>query len=821
MTLPPRDDEQAAAEAPQFIVDELGRIVGANEALGRLLGLSDAALSGRPVAQLVAPDAQPRLAALLARFGGSGQWLVGALSLRHADGSTVDFPCQGRVQQRPLPGGGRLVVIEMNRQPGFPLLNRKIDELQAEIRRRQESEQKFATAFSSCPIAASIATAAEGRIIEANANYERDFGWTRDDLIGRTATEVGLWPSVAARDAWIDVLRRDGYIVDHETEWMHKNGQRCQVSISGELIELGGVQMVLAYIIDISARKAAEAELRVAAAAFESNAGMMITDAQRVILRVNRAFTQITGFSADEVIGRSPVMFKSDRHDEAFYRQMAETVARTGTWQGEVWDLHKDGRAHPKWLTIAAVRDEHGAVTHYVETQYDITERKLAEERINELAFYDQLTQLPNRTLLLDRLRQSMSASGRTHTQGALLLIDLDDFKSLNDTLGHDMGDLLLRQVAQRLASCVRACDTVARLGGDEFVVMLVNLSSATSEAGRQAEHVAEKIIATLNEPYQLNDVLYHSTPSIGITLFGARVAEIEAVLKQADLAMYRAKASGRNALCFFDPDMETAVMKRTALERDLRGALQGGQLSLHYQPQLASGQLLGAEALLRWEHPRRGMISPAEFIPLAEETGLIIPLGHWVMQTACAQLAAWAADPALSRLSIAVNVSVKQFLQADFVERLLDTVAATRANPQRLKLELTESLLVSNVEAVVEKMFALRAKGVGFALDDFGTGYSSLSYLKRLPLDQLKIDQSFVRDLLVDPNDAAIVRTITALAQNLGLGVIAEGVETQAQLDFLAHVGCHAYQGYLFSRPQPIALFERFVREHLGGQPD
>jgi diguanylate cyclase (GGDEF)-like protein/PAS domain S-box-containing protein len=561
-------------------------------------------------------------------------------------------------------------------------------------------------------------------------------------------------------------------------------------------------------------RKQAEEQLRIAASAFESQEGMMITDANSVILRVNRAFTEITGYTAEEAVGKTPRLLQSGRHNEDFYREMWESVHGTGGWQGEVWDRRKNGEVYPKWLTISAVRDDDGAVTHYIGTHFDITALKKAEEKINELAFFDQLTGLPNRTLLLDRLRQTMAASSRDGSHGALLFIDLDNFKTLNDTLGHDMGDLLLKQVAQRLSTCVREGDTVARLGGDEFVVMLASLSMGETEAAASTEAVADKILAALNQIYQLGSVAYHSTPSIGVTLFKGQRFAIDDLMKQADLAMYRSKAAGRNAIRFFDPAMESAVLERAALEDDLRRAIEANQFLLHYQAQVVGdGRLTGAEVLVRWQHPRRGMVSPVDFIPMAEETGLILPLGHWVLQTACTQLAIWATRPEMAHLTVAVNVSAHQFRQADFVEQVLAVVNTTGVNPQRLKLELTESLLVSNIDDVIEKMFALKAKGVGFSLDDFGTGYSSLSYLKRLPLDQLKIDQSFVRDVLNDPNDAAIAKTIIALAQSLGLGVIAEGVEIAAQRDFLASAGCHAYQGYFFSRPLPLESFEAFAQ--------
>ena len=564
---------------------------------------------------------------------------------------------------------------------------------------------------------------------------------------------------------------------------------------------------------EVTERRRVEAEIRIAATAFESQEGMIITDAEGVILRANKAFADSSGYTVEELVGQTPRLLKSGRHDQAFYAEIWETIKRTGNWQGEIWDKRKDGEIYPKFLTITAVKSSDGTITHYVGTHTDITARKLAEDEIKHLAFYDPLTELPNRRLLLDRLQQALASSARSGHNGALLFIDLDNFKTLNDALGHDKGDLLLQQVAQRLAACVREGDTVARLGGDEFVVMLEDLSGSPEEAATQTEAVGEKILVAFNQPYLLAGHKHHGTPSIGATLFSGHRSSIADLLKQADLAMYQAKAAGRNTLRFFDQEMQAIVTDRAALEGELREAVRQQQFVLHYQPQVqGDGRMTGAEVLLRWQHPQRGMVSPAEFIFLAEETGLILPLGHWVLETACAQLAAWANQPQMARLSIAVNVSARQFHNKDFVDQVLAVLDSTGANPQRLKLELTESMLVSNVEDIIAKMTALKVRGVGFSLDDFGTGYSSLSYLKRLPLDQLKIDQNFVRNILIDPNDAAIAKMIVALAESMGLTVIAEGVESEAQRDFLAHQGCHAYQGHLFSHSLPLAEFERFV---------
>ncbi|CAM8666453.1 GGDEF domain [Comamonadaceae bacterium] len=460
------------------------------------------------------------------------------------------------------------------------------------------------------------------------------------------------------------------------------------------------------------------------------------------------------------------------------------------------------------WVSIsgAPIFDAQGTFCGYRGTGRDISARKAAEAEIERLAFFDALTTLPNRRMLIDRLQHALEASTRNGLHGALLFIDLDNFKVLNDTLGHHMGDLLLQQVAQRLQECVRSADTVARLGGDEFVVMLEELDGDALVAASQAEVVAKKVLSALNKQFALGNHNVHSSPSIGVTLFFQHMHNIEELLKRADLAMYQAKGAGRNTLRFFDPDMQAAASERAEMEADLRRALQDEQFVLYYQPVVdQAGGVTGVEALLRWQHPVRGMVSPATFIPVAEQTGLILPLGRWVLEAACAQLVAWNDSPHTQRLSIAVNVSARQFRHPDFSTHILDLLRTSGANPYRLKLELTESLLLTDFEEAVLKMGELRSIGVSFSLDDFGTGYSSLAYLKRLPLDQLKIDQSFVRDVLTDANDAAIARTILSLAKSLDLGVVAEGVETQGQRDFLLQAGCRAFQGYFFGRPVPV----------------
>ncbi len=462
-----------------------------------------------------------------------------------------------------------------------------------------------------------------------------------------------------------------------------------------------------------------------------------------------------------------------------------------------------------RWISVSGmpIFDVEGQFSGYRGVGTDITEQKRHEDETQRLAFYDTLTGLPNRRLLLDRLAQSMVTSGRSQKHGALLFIDLDNFKDLNDTLGHDVGDLLLERVGSRLVTCVRQGDTVARFGGDEFVVMLEDLHVEVKPASDQVKAVAEKILATLNLPFDLMGKPHYSTPSIGIAVFCGPVDGVDELLKRADLAMYQAKAAGRNTLRFFDPDMQAAVEQRAALEVDLRHGLEVGELVLHYQTVVShEGRVTGVEALVRWHHPERGLVPPNEFIPVAEQTGLIHAIGHWVLKTACEQLVQWAEDPLTQCLTIAVNISAREFHESDFVPKTLRLLKQSGANANLLKLELTESLLLGDIKDVISKMGELRKTGVRFALDDFGTGYSSLSYLKLLPLDELKIDQSFVRDVLTDPNDAAIAKTIITLAHSLGLSVVAEGVETVGQREFLARHGCESFQGYLFGHPMPVA---------------
>ena len=689
--------------------------------------------------------------------------------------------------------------------------------VQSRIQELAESETRFRNIFDAAGDAFFIYDIATSQLLDVNHRMCEMYGCTREQALQSSPAEfsanVEPYTPIKADEKMRLAIREGPQTFD----WLARriDGQNFWVEVKLRRTRIGMVDRLVSQVRDISERKQAEEALRIAASAFEVQEGIMIVDAANRIMRVNQAFTDITGYSAEEAVGRRPNMLSSGKHDEVFFASVWETINRTGAWQGEVWNKNKSGRIYPEWLMITAVKDDAGLVTHYVGSFTDITSRKKAEDEINTLAFYDSLTLLPNRRLLLDRLKQALAYSSRNEKYAAILFIDLDNFKVLNETLGHDIGDLLLQQVAQRLSKSVRNTDTVSRVGGDEFVVILEDLSENIQQAANQTEVVGEKVLAALNQPYQLDSYVHHSTSSIGATLFVNHQGNLDDLLKRADLAMYKAKASGRNTMRFYDPKMQDVVSTRAALEADLREAIMKEQFALYYQPQVVGhGRLVGAEVLIRWQHSERGFVSPAEFIPLAEETGLILPIGHWVLKTACIQLAKWAAQAEMAHLTVAVNVSPRQFRMSTFVEEVLDVISQTRANPHRLKLELTESLLVDDVDDIIAKMTALKANGVNFSMDDFGTGYSSLSYLKRLPLDQLKIDQSFVRNIITDTNDAAISKMVIALAESLGLEVIAEGVETEEQMEFLAGQGCNAYQGYFFSRPLPLKDFEEFAKK-------
>ncbi|MBZ0105479.1 MAG: EAL domain-containing protein [Sulfuricella denitrificans] len=562
---------------------------------------------------------------------------------------------------------------------------------------------------------------------------------------------------------------------------------------------------------DITQRKQAEEKLRQAAAVFENTTeGVMITDANGRIVAVNRAFSDITGYSSEEVIGLTGASLKSGRQDEQFYASMWSAIRENGHWQGEIWNRRKNGDIYPEWLNISEVRDDRGKITHYVGVFSDISAMKESQSRLDHLAHHDPLTGLPNRLLLNARMEHALAHANRGNTQLAVLFLDLDRFKNINDTLGHPIGDLLLQEVAHRLNGCVREEDTVSRLGGDEFTILMEDL-----EDSRFASKVAQKILDSLADKFVLQGHEVFVTCSIGISIFPADGSDITSLLKNADSALYRAKEQGRNNYQFYTEELTIRAMERLSMENNLRHALQRNELVVHYQPQvdLYNGQIIGMEALVRWQHPGIGLISPNAFIPLAEETGLIVPIGEWVLRTACAQLKAWM-DAGLPKIRVGVNLSSRQFNQNDLDEVVAAALRDTGLPPDCLELELTERMIMQDAESTIAILHKLRAQGVQFSIDDFGTGYSSLSYLKRFPIDRIKIDQSFVREITSNSEDAAVSQAIISLSHSLNLKTVAEGVETAEQQEFLRSLQCDEIQGYHFSRPVPEQEMGRLLKE-------
>ena len=685
-----------------------------------------------------------------------------------------------------------------------------------------DREKRYRTLVETAPVG--IALHQDGIINFANPMALRILGARSvDQVLGRSAIDF-VHPAFRTR-----VLRRADQIVAigtvssmMEVKYLRLDGTAVDVQSQGIAITIEGKTAVQISFIDISARVAAEKVLRENEARFRaltelSSDWYWEQDDHFRFVRVDGNLSASTGRPNRERIGKTRWEIGDQSLTPAEWD--AHRAVLKAHQQFRDFQLHlRDDLGRPFWVSVsgAPIFDARGVFRGYRGVGRDITAQKAAADQIHTLAFYDALTELPNRRLLIEQLKKAMVSHARSHLRAALLFIDLDNFKTLNDTLGHQTGDELLRQVARRLQGCVREADSVARLGGDEFVVMLEDLSQDLTEALTQADGVSQKILAAFVAPFDLGGRGHRSTPSIGVTLFGRDHKGIDDLLKQADVAMYQAKAAGRNTVRVFDHGMQAAVDVRAALESDLRDGLAKQQMLLHFQPVIdAQGAVTGAEALVRWQHPVRGRVKPIEFIPIAEATRLILPLGQWVLETACRQLVAWDLEPATRHLTLAVNVSAHQFVEGDFVANVLRALDESGADPRRLKLELTESLLAENTEQVIAKMSALRERGIDFSLDDFGTGYSSLSYLKRLPLAQLKIDQSFVRDVLVDPNDAAIARTIIALGATLGLAVIAEGVETEGQHEFLLNIGCSSFQGYLFGRPMPIVEVDQFFSDH------
>lgn len=631
--------------------------------------------------------------------------------------------------------------------------------------------------------------------------------------IGKTRWELGaLNLDETAWQRHREMLERHESFHDFEIKRLNEDGQLVFITVSGEPVfdATGRFTGYRGVGTDISERKEAEEKLRLLARIFESGSeAFLICDANNHIVTVNRSFTEQTGYGKDEVVGKNPNILSSGLETEEFYAAMWRSIKETGHWQGEVRDRRKSGEVFPKWLSIDVLKDEQGQITNYIASFSDISEQKRADEKIHYLAHHDILTGLPNRAVFSDRLSQAIPQARRHQTRFAVLFVDLDRFKNINDSLGHHIGDLLLREVAKRLIDAVRESDTVCRLGGDEFILLVQDIGPSEHVAA-----IAGKILTVLSQPYLLEGNDLNLTPSIGIACYPQDGDNEESIVKNADAAMYHAKESGRGQYQFFTEQINVNVHDRLLIENDLRKALARDEFVLHFQPKLdiPTRSITGCEALIRWQHPELGRISPARFIPIAEETGLIVAIGDWVLETACRE-GLRLQSAGFPGLLMSVNVAAPQLKKAGFVERVLEILENTGLSPAQLELEVTESMIMHDVENVTTILQQLHDAGVQLSIDDFGTGYSSLAYLKRFPIHVLKIDQSFVRDIMTDKDDAAIVKAIIALAHSLRLGVIAEGVETLEQFDFLEAHGCNAIQGYLITRPLPVEDFIKLNR--------
>jgi diguanylate cyclase (GGDEF)-like protein/PAS domain S-box-containing protein len=705
---------------------------------------------------------------------------------------------------------------------GSPSGNSAGAEETSDARWLRDNEERYRASFDQAAVGI-LHTSLQGRILKCNESFARIVGYSPEELVGSNFQEITPPEDRdGGKAAAMHLLSGEVSNVSFEKRYLRKNGSLTWVTltISIQHNDEGRPLFFLTLVQDINARKqaeellaAAQEALRVSEERYRTAFQMSLDSinlnrlSDGIYVECNNAFLETTGYTREEVIGHGSIELNI-WENSADRGRLVEMLNRRGVCRNlEARFRKKNGEMY--WGLMSASVIELEGVPCILSISRDISEVKTAQDEIRHLAFYDPLTELPNRRLLLERLRQTVTASKRSGRQRALLFIDLDNFKSLNDTLGHAVGDLLLKEVGERLTGCIRAVDTAARVGGDEFVVILEDLGKTSEEAAARAGSVAEKILSSITQPYVLAGRECRSTASMGITVFGDGKESSAAILQQADIAMYQAKAAGREAIRFFAPELQAAVNARAALEGELRQGIRNREFELWYQPQVDRGRVVGAEALLRWNHPRRGVLPPAEFISLAEETGLIVPLGNQVLEHACRQLAVWSQRAETAALSVAVNVSPRQFRQADFADRVLAVLESTGANPKSLELEITESLLVEDLEETIAIMNALRSRGLRFSLDDFGTGYSSLAYLKRLPLDQLKLDGSFVRDMLGDATSRAIAHAIIWLSGEMNLPLLAEGVETEEQRDWLAGLGCHAYQGYLFSRPVPVEQFQ------------
>ena len=690
-------------------------------------------------------------------------------------------------------------ITTHNQQPVLRGLMINISQAKQTEEALRLSEEKFAKAFHASPDGLLLTRQRDGLLIEVNEGFSHLSGYSSPDVLYRSTLDLKLWVDLQQRIELLSLLKQQGYVRDFRCSIRHKDGRIRLCEVSSRPLMIGAETCMLTIARDITERHQMQEKLLQTATVFQSTAeGIVFTDLQQTITAVNRAFTEITGYSESEALGQTPRILASGLHDSAFYIAMWHQLSSEGHWQGEICNKRKNGETYPCWMTISAVRDSEHQITHFVAVFADISSLKHAQDRLDHQAHHDPLTNLPNRLLFENRLQQALSDPDRYGQQGAVLFLDLDRFKNINDSLGHPIGDLLLKAIALRLKEQLRDIDTVARQGGDEFIILLPALKNPSD-----AELIANKLLACFNAPFVAGEHELFISASIGASIYPDDGTDVATLVKNADAAMYRSKLKGRNRIERYTHDLTAQASARVLLEQELRRALERGQLSLSYQPKISlkDHSLVGAEALIRWNHPELGNIPPDRFIVLAEENGMIIPIGDWVLEHACHQLNAWKQmyEPFGP---VSVNLSGTQLRQPALLARIQELLTSYSLEPGGLQLEITENFIMSQTEEALDVLHKLKQMGVQLAIDDFGTGYSSLSYLKRLPLNTLKIDQSFIRGLPDDVDDVAIVRAIIALGRSMQLTIIAEGVETQAQQDFLAKEGCEQIQGYIVSVP-------------------
>ncbi|AQX57155.1 putative signaling protein [Pseudomonas syringae pv. actinidiae] len=709
--------------------------------------------------------------------------------------------------------------FEQGSTPAVLVIVRDITRLKLAQQQLQLSEEKFAKAFHAAPDGLAITHQQDGMLLEVNEGFCRITGYSELHCLEHYTFDLGIWADLSERSKLIEQLEQHGVVHGFRARLCNVNGSIRVCELSSHPLLISGDACLLTISRDITESQLMQEKLHLAATVFESTAeGVLITDTDQRISAVNRAFTEITGYSESEAIGQTPRLLASGQHDSAFYASMWHQLTAEGHWQGEISNRRKNGELYPSWLTVSAVRNKENLLTHFVAVFADISSLKHAQARLDYRAHHDPLTGLPNRTLFESRLQSALLHSEESGSLGAVLFLDLDRFKHINDSLGHPIGDLLLKGIAHRLKEALRDIDTVARLGGDEFIVLLPGLLQPSD-----AKAIANKLLACFSTPFEAGEHELYISPSIGSCVFPTDGTDVATLVKNADAAMYRSKAQGRNRVESYTRDLTEQASERIALEQERRRALDRNQLSLAYQPKISilTHTLVGAEALIRWSHPTFGEVPPEHFIPLAEENGMILQIGEWVLEQACRQMGAWR-KTCTPFGPMSVNLAGAQLRQPNLVERIEQLLTDNGLVPDCLQLEITENFIMSQTQDALAVLHKLKQLGVQLAIDDFGTGYSSLSYLKRLPLDILKIDQSFIRGLPEDTHDAAIVRAIIALGRSMQLTVIAEGVETREQQQFLSEEGCEQIQGYIISLPlQPDEFSERFLLTNLSDVSD